>query len=439
MIRFLAAEPGWAAVVVVALLVSYLPDVIGARTPLPGAKAFIVALLALILGLRLLGRPLARLPDRTSWFWVLLLSLALSGMLAERPGESLAVIASESVSLGLAVCVLLLIDTPAWLRRTVWGVVLPAAVLATLGVAHYTTGEGSAYFGLASVIEDHGVRRSAGPTDVNFFAQLLITSAALAFYLWRSATERRERAVALACLAVLLVGAVVTYSRGGFLALGVGVLVVVLLAAKRAWLRWSLVVSVAAVAVVAVPPQIQSLVSPSDLARQSREQSVQTRLTVNKAATKMFADYPLLGVGSGNYPNRFPDYARELGVEQEDLVGGGLGGGGQRPHGLYLERMAETGIVGTLALLAVIVVALRASWLARSRLRGPTGLLCEGVFVALLVYLTASTFLHNAYPRYFWIMIALALVPESLAEHRDAAGGRARAGQPQAGVAPVRA
>jgi len=416
-IRFFFAEPRWAAVGAVAALVSSAVDVIASETPLPGEKALVLAFVALILVRRLTGHRPASLPDRTFWFWFLLLTLAVSGFLAPDPGESLGVIGTESLYVALAVGLLLLIDSTAWLRTLVWGVVLPASALATLAVLHYATGAtGTAYFGLASVIDDHGVRRSAGPTDVNFFAQLLAASAALALYLWRSATDLRERATALGCLAALVIGVGVTQSRGGYLALAVGGFVVALLVAKQPWVRWSIVVSLAAAVLVVVPPGVQALLTPSDLAQQSREQSVDTRMDLNRMAAKMFAEQPLLGVGVGNYPELVPVYARKVGIEQADLVGGGYGGDGQRPHSLYLERMAETGVVGMLALLAVIVAALRAAWLGR-RLRGPEGLLCEGVFVALLVFLAASTFLHNAYPRYFWIMIALGLVaahfPES--------------------------
>ena len=406
---FLFAEPRWAAVALVGALILSVPDLLASQTPLPGEKAWILAFLLLIAGRRLAGHRPTGLPDRAYWLYALLLSLAVSGFVALHPGRTLEAIATETLNLALAIGLVMLIDTPAWLRRAVWAVVLAAAALATVGALHYATGgTGSAFFGLASVIDDHGVRRSAGPTDVNFFAQLLVTSAALAFYLWRSATERRERAAAFACLTALVIGAGLTQSRGSFLAFGVGGLVVVWLAATRPWARWALVVGAAAAALVVVPPQVGALLTSSDLSRESREQSVDTRLDLNRMAAKMFADQPLLGVGAGNYPERAPAYARELDIEQADLVGGGVGGDGQRPHSLYLERLAETGAVGTLALVLVILVALRSAWLGR-RLGGSPGVLCEGIFVALLVFLTASAFLHNAYPRYFWIMVALGL------------------------------
>jgi putative inorganic carbon (HCO3(-)) transporter len=84
-------------------------------------------------------------------------------------------------------------------------------------------------------------------------------------------------------------------------------------------------------------------------------------------------------------------------------------------HSLYLQSLAETGIVGFLALLAILWLALRGAWRARQTLGGRDAVLGEGIFVALVSFLVAGTFLHLTYPRYMWMMVGFALAAGNIA------------------------
>jgi O-antigen ligase len=121
----------------------------------------------------------------------------------------------------------------------------------------------------------------------------------------------------------------------------------------------------------------------------------------------MFRDHPILGVGTGNYPLHYLDYSQQIGLDQRVQQ--------RQPHSLYLEALAETGIIGATALLVVLWLALRGAWRARQRLADRDGVLAEGVFVALLSFLVAALFLHSTYPRYLWIFAGLAFVAGQLA------------------------
>jgi hypothetical protein len=61
------------------------------------------------------------------------------------------------------------------------------------------------------------------------------------------------------------------------------------------------------------------------------------------------------------------------------------------------------------------VLALAGAWRARSRLPGG-GLLGEGLFVALCAFLVCAFTLSNAYARYQWIFVGLALAGGRLAQ-----------------------
>jgi hypothetical protein len=70
------------------------------------------------------------------------------------------------------------------------------------------------------------------------------------------------------------------------------------------------------------------------------------RIQLWTAAWEMFRDYPLLGVGVDNFHVRFGDYS---GVEESKT--------GTHAHSLYLESLADTGVIGTLTLAWLLLTA----------------------------------------------------------------------------------
>ena len=130
-----------------------------------------------------------------------------------------------------------------------------------------------------------------------------------------------------------------------------------------------------------------------------------------KAAGLMFLDHSLIGVGPGQQMFHYQEYA--------ELVGGKVRAETRRAHSLYPQLAAETGVVGLAVFLGTIAMVLLPLNKARRRLqesdRQSWGLVC-GMELAVLVLLSTSLFLHAAYIRYFWLLLALAVVSAYLPE-----------------------
>jgi O-antigen ligase len=180
--------------------------------------------------------------------------------------------------------------------------------------------------------------------------------------------------------------------------------------------RPALFATVAVVAVVlgvaflpaTMKERVAAVTGAADGARPA-DSSLQGRLGENLAAVEMFRDHPVTGVGPDNFELHYAAYAQRVGLDPRPEVRGA--------HSLYLESLAETGVVGTIAFVALLVAALRAAWVARTRLAGREELLAEGCLVALVSFLVCAATLHLTYPRYLWIFVTLAfaagrLVPE---------------------------
>jgi putative inorganic carbon (HCO3(-)) transporter len=308
---------------------------------------------------------------------------------------------------------MLLIDTPAWLRRAVWAVVTGVGVLALLAIVQQVTKTyGSTYGGFASVLPAGDAMRSAGPLNPNPFGQILATSAVLAFYLARVQSRPSARALAAAISLACLVAAIYTQSRAALIALLIVAIAIAVLHGVRLRVLAVAVCVMVALAPVVLPNSLdQRLDALSDgtsaTASFRDNNSLRGRTSENLAAVNMWADHPLLGVGPDNFEAHYQTYSAAIGIDQRAEARGA--------HNLYLESFAELGLLGAATFLGVIWLSLRGAWRARSRLEGRDALLCEGLAVALGAFLICALTLHSAYARYEWIFLGLGLAAGCLA------------------------
>jgi O-antigen ligase len=128
----------------------------------------------------------------------------------------------------------------------------------------------------------------------------------------------------------------------------------------------------------------------------------------------MFVDHPLLGLGAANYKPNYQRYAQLVGIETRAEP--------RDAHSLYIQVLAETGILGFgifMLLIASLIVGLGQ---ARKAVRNDPALISwlpwlSAIRLSIVSYLLTSIFLHNAYFRYFWILAAMAITAIQLTQH----------------------
>jgi putative inorganic carbon (HCO3(-)) transporter len=136
-----------------------------------------------------------------------------------------------------------------------------------------------------------------------------------------------------------------------------------------------------------------------------QDDALRSRVTENLTAWEMVKSNPLLGVGLSNYSVVFAEYSKSLGVTIPDHE--------VAAHDLYLEVLAETGILGLSIFGLMIFLSLRAAFIARrefmrAHLSDYAGLV-SSFAMGLIGYLVAATFVHGAYPRYFYLLIGICM------------------------------
>lgn len=324
---------------------------------------------------------------------LLLLALLASGLAAERPGLTYK-------------------ETVKWLELTIVYLYTAAhledvrsqqAVLLTLfltgtgealyGVFQYVSGQGPAAFTIGEALRAYGNFEQPNP-----FAGYLGTILPLGLAL---AAHRRPLGFALVgglAAAASGLGILLSLSRGAWVGVALGLALLLWAWGPRArrWLALgaaglTLLLLLTATNVlpgawsdrlVAVVENFGVFdvrtveVTPENFA-------VVERMAHWQAGWYMLLDRPLLGVGAGNYPAAYPDYALPGWPEA-------LG----HAHNYYLNMAAETGLPGAVALVGLLVVVYRS--VLAGLWRQPEGSFGRALLAGLLASLAVLT-IHNLF------------------------------------------
>lgn len=429
LIWMVALKPETATLLVVFILYTNAAGVAVQSYGVPGIAAQgVSALLVAPLGHAVLVRrqPIIITPA-LPWIIAFLLAQLLSTF-ASTHAQLAAADVQAFVAEGLVLYLLItnVIRTPEVLARVTWVLLAAGVALGIVSLIQQLSGNTSAFFSAVELGETSS--RSAGPIrDPNFYAQVMLMLLPIGAV--KSVTERVRamRLAALACTTVIAVAILLSYSRGAALGAVAVLIGMFFLRYVRAW-HIPLIAVAIILGLVAFPGYARRLATleaaGAALLGQASvgeaDSSVRSRTIENLAALRSFTDHPLLGVGPGQFPRYYQSYANEIGVEVHLTD--------RAAHNLYLGLAAETGVLGVATFLTVIGVTLsqlnRARRLA-SAVRPELAHICAAFMLALVGYLVTSLFLHLAFERYIWLILALSGATAALTL-RDLRPGRVR-------------
>lgn len=319
------------------------------------------------------------------------------------------------------------IRTPRVLLRAVWVLLIAGAIMGGLSVFQEVTHSYSSSFGGFAQIDGQGVVVSTNPLgndtrqprlsgpigEQNRFAQVLLVLVPLGVGFAVRRPRGYERLIAAAATGLILAGTLLSYSRGAAVAL-VGVLLLMLLlrfvrlrtvlAATAAVVLAAFLVAPGFLTRVASLQGLEALASESSGA--SADGSLQGRAALGLGAWRAFLDHPLTGVGPGLFAADYSaTYANDTGIHHF------LSSSKFPAHNLYLGIAADLGLVGLLPFLAILAVTGALLWKQRQRwagVRDEYSYLATAMLLSLAAYMGSGIFLHLAYERYFWFLIAIA-------------------------------
>jgi O-antigen ligase len=253
-------------------------------------------------------------------------------------------------------------------------------------------------------------RVSSTVGNANVVASILVAGLVLsvaAFRAGRGAPLIRLAAVATAVLSVAALFE--TGSRSGAIALGAALVVAVMVAGR--WRLPTFLGSIALALVVATtfvafaPAEIReriAIVTPGEVP------AIEGRTTIWQVGARMVEDQPLRGVGVGNFQAASSQYAVEPGLSaRTELVIDDP----QVAHNVYLQVLAELGIVGLALFFGLLAFSLRCALTAARRFEKSGDEVMEifarALIPAVAAVLVSDLFASEQFNKLLWLLLAL--------------------------------
>ena len=316
---------------------------------------------------------------------------------------------------------------PAAASSILWAVVLTGLVVALLGLLQYSDVQ------LIPRPENFGTMPVSTLGNLNFVAHYLEIVIPLTMVMMAIRTRLWERLVLGCAFLVASSHLVLTTSRAGWLATGVGLLFWLGMARRKVrWLPFAIPVVVAGALlspVIALVLESIHLGSSESLYHRTavvaeqtwermlssldqRDFSISQRLLIWRDTLSLIRTHPLLGVGPGNYELALPA-ARTAASQRawRELVGQSTSVP-YHAHNEYLEFWAESGVLGLGAMLWLLGSLLWVGWrYLQNQSRDAVRMVTLGCMAGLIATLVHSFFSFNLQDPtsalHFWLLAGL--------------------------------
>ncbi len=237
--------------------------------------------------------------------------------------------------------------------------------------------------------------------DANDFALALNVALPFTFYLFLSEKKKVLRFLYLLFLILFTLGIISTASRGGFITLFFVFFYFILKSKQKLVGIFSIVLVFISIFFFAPREYWERQMT---ITSYQQDESSMGRIHAWKVGIKMFTDRPLWGVGTGAYEEAY-------GVKF-----GGQSGLWFAPHNTYIQIAAETGILGILFYLGLILYIFRQATLLIKNTREENYLksISFGLKGALLAYAVGSFFLSVGYYPHLYLLLGIVVLVKTL-------------------------
>lgn len=276
-----------------------------------------------------------------------------------------------------------------------------ALLLAGLGIGGTVVALAN-WFVILNAIRHHTLNVSLTPpvviyTNANAIALFLVPLIAVAGALLLHGTDRTERQLSAVFLVIAAVAVLLSFSRGGYLALAV-VGVGLALSHRRRWLLLAAAI-VVALSLVLIPPINHRIAVELDFTNPNN--TLVGRFGLWAATWQMLKQHFLFGAGLSGFALTIAPYWNPYHADRFIY-----------PHNIVLTFWSETGLLGLAAMGWILVATMRLAWVGWRR--GPRAWrpFELGVLIALVGVLTHGLvdvpYFKNDLSLEFWTLIGLA-------------------------------
>jgi O-antigen ligase len=266
----------------------------------------------------------------------------------------------------------------------------------------------------------------------NNLAAVVLPGLALAGFMLIASRRALERRLLAGCGMLLLLTLLLTQSRGGLIGLGAMCLAALLFGGPARARALVLVLLV-----VGGSLAYFTTVASSSARHRATDFSVTQstgRVDLWSVGWQMSRDHPVRGVGFGNFTVVAPTYLeRDLDLRRSDLI---LRPTAAQVHNLYLNVLAELGVVGLLVFMGLLAgvfgIAVRATRILARAGDVEGELLARGLVIGACGMLTAYFFFSAQFEKQLWLVLGSLVALSTLADaaRRGATQDRRRPSDP---------
>ncbi|MGE5205190.1 MAG: O-antigen ligase family protein [Chlamydiota bacterium] len=336
---------------------------------------------AVLLAKTLAGRRLARPPRAALWFVLFSAWTAMSTWWAIDPALSTQRLPGAVALVALYLVAVSMVITRHEFRWITGAVVLGGTLAAMVSL--YQLAQGVNVAGRASIVF------GSLATNPNELAASLILPLALAIAGVLS-TRGGTRTLLVVATGLMLLCTLLTMSRGGLAAIGVAAAVFLY---RRGMDKRLLAVLVCAALFLLIAPDLFKTRMEEALASRG-----QGRLDIWLVGVEVVKHNGLLGVGLDNFPLAFSRYAGYQAVFRSFSMA---------PHNIYLQALAETGVLGLLLLAAALWAQTRE--LAAAKGASVMVVACEAAAWGIMTHAMVANLLWRKVFWFVWIVAAIAV------------------------------
>ncbi|MDP2210380.1 MAG: O-antigen ligase family protein [Candidatus Aquicultor sp.] len=277
--------------------------------------------------------------------------------------------------------------------------IVAGAITGLYGIYQYAYAPQTAKIGLYDLTDEVAARVGSTFENPNFYAEYLVLMVPLGLALVLGSRGLFRRFVMGGATLLLFAALILTYTRGSWMATGIGVILMSLL--TNAWLVW-VWIGLFAVAFTATPGVASRLASITNITGGTAG----FRMKLWRIAAGIIGEHMWIGIGIGNYYDVFTEYIFR---HPELSVGWVIYGA----HNSYLTFWAETGIFGILSFVAIILISIKYSlYLSRAKAKDKylswiNSAIVAGVIGFAINSLTSNSFHHPQGAVFFWLLLGL--------------------------------
>jgi probable O-glycosylation ligase (exosortase A-associated) len=243
---------------------------------------------------------------------------------------------------------------------------------------------------------------SAYYVDRNFFAESIVSILPLAFIFYEETISKGRKILFLGIVAMMAVGVILTYSRGGLLALFIVFGALFLISKKKV----PMILMVLLMLILFMPHIGEKYRGRmGTVTTYEKDPSAMIRIATWQAGISMVKQNPWLGIGPANFNDLFISYVPpELGNFADYTMS---------IHNIFLQVFSETGLIGggifvliiDSSMLGIIRINIKNSHLAKDKRVNLS--IPNALGVSLLGFCGAGFFLPGAYYGYLYIIIPM--------------------------------